>query len=50
MKDWHSNFSDVIAEAHFRASIVRLRYRVFYDPTNRLWNLRETHVRLQDTP
>ena len=44
---WCRNFHDAVFEAHFRASLVRRRYQVYYDPANRLWNLRETSRLLQ---
>jgi hypothetical protein len=33
---------DAVAEASFRAAITRMRYRVFYDPRNRWWNVTES--------
>jgi hypothetical protein len=39
--------SDAVHEAHFRASLVRRRYQVHYDPANRWWYLRETHELLE---
>ena len=33
---------DAVREAHFRASLVRRRYRVYYDAANRWWQIRDT--------
>lgn len=49
MNNWHEDFAEVIAEAHFRAAIVRVRYRVYYDARNRLWNLLATNTPLAAT-
>lgn len=34
---------DAVHEAHFRASLVRRRYRVSYEAANRWWQIKETH-------
>lgn len=39
---WFRDFHDAVFEAHFRAALVRRRYRVRYDARNRWWNLTET--------
>lgn len=33
---------DAVREAHFRADLVRRRYRVKYDADNRWWRISET--------
>jgi hypothetical protein len=37
-------FKDAVFEAHFRASIVGRRYKVRYEPNNKLWEIKETHI------
>jgi len=46
MPSWHKAFKDAVFEAHFRAAITGLRYRVTYDRANKLWNLIETTERV----
>lgn len=36
---------DALHEAQFRADITRRRYRVWWEPNNRWWNITETHQR-----
>lgn len=54
--NWSTRFHDAVFQAHFRAAITGLRYRVTYDRANRLWDLRETHQPItrralrEDTP
>lgn len=44
---WFNHHSDAVHEAHFRAALVRRRYRVYYDPANRWWNIRDTQQLLE---
>lgn len=46
IKNWHTDFHQVLYEANFRAALTHYRYRVHYDRANRLWNLTETTTRL----
>lgn len=39
---WFKRHHDAVHQAHFRAALVRRRYRVHYDPANRWWNITET--------
>ncbi|MBB3665957.1 hypothetical protein FB384_004916 [Prauserella sediminis] len=40
---WFKKFADAIGQADRRAALTRYRYRVYYDPANRWWNIRATH-------
>jgi hypothetical protein len=44
---WFATFTDAVFQAHFRAAITGLRYRVTYDRANKLWNLIETVERIR---
>ncbi len=41
-----NHWRDAYDEARFRADITRRRYRVWWEPNNRWWNITETHQRL----
>jgi hypothetical protein len=47
MQNWTKSFHDAVHEAHFRAAITGLRYRVRYDRANGWWDLWETVTRLE---
>ena len=47
---WYRNWRDAFDEAQLRAWATRRRYRVWFEPNNRWWNLTETHETIDRDP